>query len=149
MSKKRLSKKRKKKTVFKKSVFKQKHCSLKNSHKNDTCLDDRLLIKIGNILNQYEKSNIIIENSRKRIHKQISDKLSEMSQCNSEKCWLTIQEIISRLSPEELKLFKGSFKPKKPSEWDKDPNTWLTTSQLKLILGPGGWSSAWSCCRSP
>ena len=134
MSKKRSSKKRKKKTVLKKSVFKQKHCSLKNSHKSDTCLDDRLLIKIGNILNQYEKSNIIIENSRKRIHKQISDKLSEMSQCNSEKCWLTIQEIISRLSPEELKLFKDSFKPKKPSEWDKDPNTWLTTSQLKLIL---------------
>ena len=101
---------------------------------SDTCLDDRLLIKIGNILNQYEKSNIIIENSRKRLHKQISDKLSEMSQCNSEKCWLTIQEIISHLSPEELKLFKDSFKPKKPSEWDKDPNTWLTTSQLKLIL---------------
>ena len=41
--------------------------------------------------------------------------------------------LIRHLSPEELKLFKDSFKPKKPHEWDKDPNTWLNTSQLNLI----------------
>ena len=35
---------------------------------------------------------------------------------------------------EELKLFKSSFKPKKPNEWDKEPNTWLNTTQLNSIL---------------
>ena len=115
-------------------TFKKNHCSLKNNHMDDSCLDNKLLIKIGNVLNQYHESNIKIENSRKRLHKQISDKLSEMSQCNSEKCWLTIQELIRHLSPEELSLFKKSFKPKKPQEWDKKPNEWLTTDQLKLIL---------------
>ena len=123
-----------KKKKREKNIFKKNHCSLKNSHKNDTCLDNKLLIKIGNILNQYHQANIIIDNSRKRLHKQISDKLSEMSQCDSEKCWLTIKEITRHLSPDESKLFKDSFKPKKPSDWDKDPNTWLTTTQLESVL---------------
>ena len=117
-----------------KKIFKKNYCSLKNSHKNDTCLDDKLLIKIGNILNQYHQANIVIDNSRKRLHKQISDKLSQMSRCDSEKCWMTIQEVMRHLSPDESKLFKDSFKPKKPSEWDKDPNTWLTTTQLESVL---------------
>lgn len=115
-------------------TFKKHHCSLKNSHKNDTCLDDKLLIKIGNILNQYHKANIKINNSRKKLYEEISKKLSEMSKCNSEKCWMTIQEIIRHLSPDELALFKRSFKPRKPQEWDKKPNEWLTTTLLKSIL---------------
>lgn len=124
----------KKRLKTRKKIFKKNHCSLKNSHKDSTCLDDRLLIKIGNILNEYHEANIKIENAREELHQDISNKLSEMSNCNSEKCWLTIQELIRHLSQEELSLFKESFKPKKPSEWNKDPNTWLTTTQLELIL---------------
>jgi hypothetical protein len=92
------------------------------------------LIKIGNILNQYHQANIEINNSRKKLQEDISKKISEMSRCNSEKCWMTIQELIKHLSPDELSLFKKSFKPKKPKSWDKKPNEWLTTTQLKLIL---------------
>ena len=116
------------------TVFKKNHCSLKNSKYEDSCLDNRLLIKIGNILNDYHNSDININTSRKLLHKQISKKLSDISECNSEKCWLTIQELIRHLSFEELKVFRDSFKPKKPQEWDKNPNAWLTTSQLDLIL---------------
>ena len=116
------------------TVFKKNHCSLKNSKNEDSCLDNRLLIKIGNILNDYHNSDININTSRKLLHKQISKKLSDISECNSEKCWLTIQELIRHLSFEELKVFRDSFKPKKPQEWDKNPNAWLTTSQLDLIL---------------
>ena len=129
MNKKRL----KTKKTRSKTIFKKNHCSLKNSHRNDSCLDDNLLHKLCDILNNYHNANII-KTDRKNLHKQISDKLSEISNCSSEKCWLTIQEIISHLSSEELSQFKRSFKPKKPHEWDKDPNTWLTTSQLELIL---------------
>ena len=120
--------------TFKKKTFKKNHCSLKNSNKSDSCLDDKLLIKIGNVLNQYHQAGIKIDNSRKKLQEEISNKLSEMSQCNSEKCWMTIQELIRHLSPGELSLFKRSFKPKKPQEWDKKPNEWLTTTQLKSIL---------------
>ena len=71
-------------------TFKKHHCSLKNSHKNDTCLDDKLLIKIGNILNQYHKANIKINNSRKKLYEEISKKLSEMSKLE---VFLDIKEV--------------------------------------------------------
>ena len=121
--------KKKKKTMFKKT-----HCSPKSSGRDDSCLDNKLLIKIGNVLNNYHSANIKIGESRKKLHEQISKKISEISECGSEKCWMTIQEIIKHLSPEELSLFKNSFKPKKPSEWDKDPNTWLTTTNIDDVL---------------
>ena len=124
----------KKRLKTKKKIFKQNHCSLKNSKNNDSCLNNNLLVKIAEILNNYQGANININTTRKKLYKQVLDKLNDISNCSSEKCWLTIQEIITHLSSEELLQFKKSFKPKKPSEWDKDPNTWLTTSQLELIL---------------
>ena len=125
-----MNKKRfKKKKTKSKKIFKKNHCSLKNSYRNDSCLDDNLLHKLCDILNNYHNANII-KTDRKHLHKHISDKLSEISNCSSEKCWLTSQEIIRHLSNEELSQFKKSFKPKKPHEWDKNPNTWLTTTQL-------------------
>lgn len=130
-------KKRKLKKVKKtssKKHFKKSHCSPKASDRDDSCLDNKLLIKIGNVLNKYHSANIKIENSRKQLHDQISKKISEMSECGSEKCWMTIQEIIKHLSPEELSLFKSSFKPKKPSEWEEEPNKWLTTTNLDGVL---------------
>ena len=124
----------KNKTKGKKTMFKKTHCSPRNSSKDESCLDNKLLIKISNILNKYHSADIKIVNSRKKLYDQISRKISEMSQCSSEKCWMTIQEIIKHLSPEELSLFKSSFKPKKPSEWDKNPNTWLTTKNIDDVL---------------
>ena len=38
-------------------------------------LDDKLLIKIGNVLNQYHQANIVINNSRKKLQEDISKKL--------------------------------------------------------------------------
>ena len=118
----------------KKNMFKKKHCSLKNSHKEVSCLDDKLLIKIGNILNEYHDANIKITKCKKMLHDQISDKLSKMSKCGSEKCWVTIREVKKRLDSDELELFKESFKPNMPIEWEKDFNTWLTTTDLNEIM---------------
>jgi hypothetical protein len=115
-------------------TFRKEHCSLKNCDRNDSCLDNSLLLKVGNILNEYHKSDIDTSNSRKMLHKQISDKISQISNCESEKCWLTVQEIIRHLSPEELRLFKKSFKPQMPASWKKDPDEWLSTSNLDDVL---------------
>ena len=112
------------------NMFKKDHCSPKNSHNEVSCLDDKLLIKIGNLLNEYHDSNIKITKCKKMLHDQISHKLSKMSKCNSEKCWMTIRALKKRLEPHELKLFKESFKPTMPDEWDKNFNTWLTNKDL-------------------
>jgi len=128
--------KRRKKTIrkLKKDMFKKKHCSLKDSSKNISCLDNKLLIKIGNILNTYHDADIKLVEDRKILHDQISEKVTNMSECNSEKCWLTINELIKHLSPDELSLFKDSFKPTMPISWIKKPNEWLNTTQLNLIM---------------
>ena len=117
-----------------KKSFKKKHCSLKNCSKEISCLDNKLLIKIADVLNEYHEAGINLKTSRNKLHQQISKKLNKMSDCDSEKCWLTIQELIKHLSPEELSIFKKSFKPKKPCKWSKNPNEWLTTSDLEKIL---------------
>jgi hypothetical protein len=112
------------------NMFKKEHCSPKNSDNEVSCLDDKLLIKIGNLLNEYHDANIQINTERQQLHDNISEKISEMSKCGSEKCWMTIREIKKRLNPNELELFEHSFKPTMPQEWKKDKNTWLTTTDL-------------------
>ena len=92
-----VSKRRKKSSKkLKKDMFKQKHCSLKDSTKNISCLDNKLLIKIGNILNTYHDAEIKLVEDRKILHDKISEKVTNMSECNSEKCWLTINELIKQ-----------------------------------------------------
>jgi len=102
------------------NMFKKEHCSPKNSDNEVSCLDDKLLIKIGNLLNEYHDANIQINTERQQLHDNISEKISEMSKCGSEKCWMTIREIKKRLNPNELELFEHSFKPTMPQEWKKD-----------------------------
>jgi len=115
-------------------MFKKNHCSLKDSSKNISCLDNKLLIKIANILNTYHDADIKLVEDRQSLHDNISEKVQNMSKCNSEKCWLTIQELIKHLSSDELSLFKGSFKPKMPDSWKNKPNEWLNTTQLNQIM---------------
>ena len=82
--KERKTKKRRKIRRKSSKSFKKEHCSLKNCDKNDSCLDNSLLLKIGNILNEYHKADININNSRKMLHKEISDKISQISSCESD-----------------------------------------------------------------
>lgn len=113
--------------------FKKKHCSPR-SKSNVSCLNDDLLLKISDILNKYNNANIIDNGCKIMLHKQISDKISEISNCKSEKCWYTINELIKHLSPNELSEFKHSFKPVMPKEWKKNPTEWLSTSDIENCL---------------
>ena len=57
-----------------------------------------------------------------------------MSNCKSESCWVSINEIIKHLTPEELNRFKNSFRPQMPKSWSKNNNTWLSTSDIETVL---------------
>jgi len=122
-----------KKTRKKISHFKKSHCSPKNKNSNVTCLDSELLLKISNILNLHTSINLTERNTNV-LHGQISDKISKISNCDSEKCWSSIHEIINNLSQEDLQKFKLSFKPSMPSKWKENPTTWLTTSDIEICL---------------
>lgn len=125
---------RKKKTIKKKrSHFRKDHCSPKKSGSSISCIDQNLLLKVVDILNNHINANIKKENNHK-LHEEISDKISEISDCDSEKCWSSIHEIVNNLTESELEQFKSSFKPRMPSKWKQNPTTWLTTSDIENCL---------------
>ena len=57
-----------------------------------------------------------------------------MSDCKSESCWLTLNEIIRHLTPDELNRFKNSFRPQMPRSWLKNKNEWASTSDIEKVL---------------
>ena len=132
---KRLKSKSKSFNLFKSDKhFKKHNCSPKAVESNVSCLDDQLLLKIADILNKYNGANITEKTYKGSLHKQVSDKISEISDCKSEKCWSTIHEIIRHLTSEELSRFKKSFKPNMPEKWKKNPTEWLSTSDIEKCL---------------
>ena len=43
--------------------------------------------------------------------------MSKISDCKSEYCWLTVQDIVNKLKSDEIDEFKEQFKPKMPEDW--------------------------------
>lgn len=122
-----------KKNKNKSKIFNKKHCSPKKSKNTISCIDHDILLKISHIFNKYHNSNIKT-NNKKKLHSQISEKISEMSDCESENCWITLHEIIKHLSPSELERFKNSFRPKMPKSWLKNKYEWTSTSDIEKVL---------------
>ena len=116
-----------------KKSFNKNHCSPKKSKNTLSCIDHDILLKIAHIFNKFYNANIDL-NDKKKLYKHISKIISSMSNCKSESCWTTLNEIIKHLTPEELNRFKNSFRPQMPKSWSKNNNTWLSTSDIETVL---------------
>ena len=113
--------------------FNKNHCSPKKSKNTLSCIDHDILLKIAHIFNKFYNANIDL-NDKKKLYKQISEKISSMSDCKSESCWVTLNEIIRHLTPDELNRFKNSFRPQMPRSWLKNKNEWASTSDIEKVL---------------
>ena len=116
-----------------KKSFNKNHCSPNKSKNTLSCIDHDILLKIAHIFNKFYNSNIDL-NDKKKLYKHISKIISNMSNCKSECCWTSLNEIIKHLTPDELNRFKNSFKPQMPKSWSKNNNTWLSTSDIETVL---------------
>ena len=116
-----------------KKSFNKNHCSPNKSKNTLSCIDHDILLKIAHIFNKFYNANINL-NDKKKLYKQISEKISSMSDCKSENCWITLHEIIRHLNSDELNRFKNSFRPQMPQSWSKNNNTWLSTSDIEKVL---------------
>lgn len=114
-------------------MFNEKHCSPSLENKEISCLNYDLLLKIAGILNKYNY-NIRMFKSKYALHKEISDKIGEKTDCETEKCWETISFLKSELSDTEREDFEKSFRPEKPESWKKNPNTWLSTVDINRVM---------------
>ena len=117
-------------------VYDKKQCSPMASKDNKgTCLNRKLLEKMAKILNENPNCEKIDKNCNdNELYKKICSNMSKISDCKSEYCWLTVQDIVHKLKPGEVEEFKEQFKPKMPDDWKNEPNMWLNTTDIDNVM---------------
>ena len=117
-------------------VYDKKQCSpmaLKNN--KGSCLNRKLLEKIAKILNENPNCEEINKNcDDNELYKKVCSNMSKISDCKSEYCWLTVQDIVHKLKTEEVEEFKELFKPQMPDDWKNEPNMWLNTTDIDNVM---------------
>ena len=108
-------------------MYTKKKCNPANKTKY-SCIDQRLLNKIANILNINQRVSKI------KKYKLICNKIKSISQCKSEECWITIKKIINYLNNKEIIKLKNSFRPQKPISWYGNKNEWLSSTDIDKVL---------------
>jgi hypothetical protein len=94
---------------------------------NDTCFTSDILVQIKSDYNHVNKTNPIVASDPKKILKELRTRLTS---CSKEDCWL------SQIKDNKLKekIQKYIFAPKHPSEWNYNPNEWLSNYDIFNVL---------------
>jgi hypothetical protein len=96
---------------------------------NDTCYTNTILLQIKDAYNKNPQhlNTRINSNDPLIILDELKDRLSGV--CNKEDCWLSL------LSKEQQTVLdKTVFAPDKPTEWNKNPNEWLSNYDILNVL---------------
>jgi len=124
--------------LTRKKIFKQGHCAPGKREVMGSCLDEKIIRKIGKIVNRMRKKDkslpeINCSDKPEIIHGCICKILKEITGCSSEACWLKVKTLMKHLGKDKA-TFKASFKPIMPKEWVKDYNAWLGTDDIENCL---------------
>ena len=93
-----------------------------------SCYTNESLIHLRDRWNARHPDVKITSNSPKEIHKQLSDYLKDI--CNNEACWLRQNGAFGKLESE----LSESFAPESPPEWKKNPNEWLSSTDIMKVM---------------
>lgn len=121
---------RQNKVKSQKITLKKLQCSPKEKDKINkfSCYTDETLIKLRDLWNERHPDKPIKTNNTQEIHKILTDKLSKV--CNKESCWLKQKFTQNKLD----EAISDSFAPESPNEWEKNPNEWLTSSDIINVM---------------
>ena len=110
--------------------FKKINCSPKPKDELNhfTCYTNRDLIYLRDHWNARHPDSKINTNSPKEIHDKLSEYLKNI--CNNEACWLKQKTIFGKLESE----LSDSFAPESPPEWKKNPNEWLSSTDITKVM---------------
>ena len=111
-----------------KKNFKSINCS-PGSTQTFTCYSSRALNKIKNLWNKRHPDARINSNNSREIWEGLKNKLSNA--CSTEKCWLN-QSFIENNLDSELKNY--TFAPTAPKIWKKNPNEWLSSTDINDVM---------------
>jgi hypothetical protein len=123
----------------KSNKLKKLQCSPKDKNKINkfSCYTDETLIKLRDLWNERHPDNLIKTNNTQEIHKKLANNLSNV--CNKESCWLKQKFTDHKLDDQ----FSDSFAPESPDEWKKNPNEWLTSTDIINVMKQ--YENAYKC----
>jgi hypothetical protein len=106
------------------------NCSPKPKEKLNhfSCYTNEALIELRNHWNARHPDAKIRSNSPKEIHKKLSIYLKDV--CNNEACWLKQKNDFGKLES----YLTDSFAPESPAEWKKNPNEWLSSTDIIKVM---------------
>jgi len=104
---------------------------------NFSCYTNESLIKLRDLWNGRHPDNLIKTNNTREIHDKLSNFMANV--CNKESCWLKQKFIDNKLEQE----MTDSFAPESPDEWKKNPNEWLTSSDIIRVMKQ--YENAYKC----
>uniref|UniRef100_A0A6C0L4J5 Ubiquitin-like protease family profile domain-containing protein n=1 Tax=viral metagenome TaxID=1070528 RepID=A0A6C0L4J5_9ZZZZ len=115
-------------------MYDSKNCSPSKKRKTGSCLPNPLLKKIVKLLNEKYKCKLQSSGTQNNIYTSICDKIKQISECETEACWSTLDVIKNGLNQKEYRNFTNSFRPFMPESWKQNPNTWLNTNDIDNVL---------------
>jgi hypothetical protein len=93
-----------------------------------SCYTNKSLIKLRDRWNARHPDVKILSNSPKEIHKKLEEHLKDI--CNNEACWLKQKGAFGPLESD----LADSFAPESPPEWKKNPNEWLSSTDIMKVM---------------
>lgn len=119
--------------IFREKMAKELHsvklrCSPKTANKKYTCLEDETLYNLKDLWNARHPDSVIDSNDAREIWEQLNNKLKGV--CNKESCWLKQKFVNGKLNKE----LETSFAPVSPKEWSKNPNEWLSSTDILDVM---------------
>lgn len=124
-------KRRVKKRKRSKKKFMREKCSPKKPREKlkYSCYTSTTLHKLRDIWNKRHPDSKITSNDPREIWELL--KMSMMTTCNRESCWLRKLFKKNKLNSE---LRNYTFAPKQPREWKKNPYEWLSSVELLQVM---------------
>jgi len=103
--------------------------SEKTEIKDYSCYTKKSIIKLRDMWNARHPDAKILSNDPKQIHNELYKHLQNV--CDTEACWLKQTMDFGQIEDEDM---KGSFAPKSPKEWKKNPNEWLSSLDISKVM---------------
>jgi len=128
LSKKNKKNPKKKQTKNQTKKFKQLNCS-PTSKLNFSCYTPQLLNKLKAEWNTKHSTNKIKSNDPRKIWEQLKTELS--GKCSTERCWLEQNFMLNKT---DSRFNQHTFAPNAPSTWKKNPNEWLSSTDINKVM---------------
>lgn len=103
--------------------------SKKKENKDYSCYSNTSILNLRDKWNARHPDVKILSNDPKIVHNELYKHLQNV--CDTEACWLKQTMDFGQIEDEDM---KGSFAPKSPKEWEKNPNEWLSSLDISKVM---------------